>query len=189
VLLQVVNLVLQPGAEHLEADDFPLPGVELEVIEVLDDFELAGQHARQLDGLSLGGRVVIGSLQDDRIIDDHELPDRRDAERAGDAELAHAERGVLGDGHLHLDALDRHVRRRRRTSDLGTDAGAFEEGLVGASEVHLTGDFDLGGGATLHRDRVGVGDHREGSLGVSHGSIQNQPNRRQRTVHAVSYFH
>ena len=47
VFLQVVNLVLQAGAEHLKRERLAGLGVELEVIDVLRDFDAAVHDARQ----------------------------------------------------------------------------------------------------------------------------------------------
>ncbi len=80
VLLQVMDLVLNPRAVHLERKDLARLCLELEIIEVLDDFELAGQDARQVDRLRLRDRVIGWRFHDDGIIDDQKLADGRYAQ-------------------------------------------------------------------------------------------------------------
>src|SRR5438128_11811877 len=103
MLLQVVNLVLQASAEQLERDRLPGLGLKLEIIDVLDDFEPAGDDARQRNARGLRRRIVGAAFEHDRIIDDDKLADAGDTQRGGEAKLAQAKRGVWRGGYLELE--------------------------------------------------------------------------------------
>src|SRR5207247_10076027 len=119
-----------------------------------------------------GDRVVIRRRDDYRVGDDDELADGRESQRRDESELARPERGVGGGGDLELGRTDARFRvlRRRPGDDLGGEAGAFEQNVRDAAEIHLPFDGHVGGRAALHRDGGAVGDHGEGGLGGREGS-------------------
>src|SRR5207248_3814191 len=119
VRLQVVNLVLEPSAEHLEG--YRLPGLGLELIEinVLRGLDATADHAGDLDVIGLGERIIVTAFLDNRIITDDQLTDAGNAEGGSEAELMNTKPCISRNYELELDGA-----RRRLTRWLGPPAPA-----------------------------------------------------------------
>ena len=99
VFLQVVNLVLNTGAQHLEGQRLAGFNMKFEVIDIFRDLNAAVDNAGHWDGIGLVARVIVAALAHHRMFANDQLADAGNAQRRGDAELAHAQRCVVGDRH------------------------------------------------------------------------------------------
>ena len=130
VFLQVVDFVLDAGAQDLKREDLAGLRMEAEVIDIFRRLDAPADYARHRHGRRLAGLIVVGSLRQYHLVHNDQLTYAGESQRRDQAELAHPQGRIGRDRQFQFDVADAS-RRLSGRHDLGRDAGGLERGVSG----------------------------------------------------------